>query len=259
MTRTGDDVLPADRGRPVGLSSRPWLVGGNASVMSQTAVRRPPALGSLLALPAGDLTLALIGGQRLLRDATASLLTHEDGLRVLEAFESVAHYRAAEMETPPAILLLDCDESESADWHGTIGELCSLCPTRSVVLLVAALREEVVRCAIEHGVGGVILKSYTAKQIREAVAYIATGRTVMPAGWQRTLANGACKPQGLSPRQREILALVAHGRGNEAIAAQLGVSSNTVKFHVRELYARLGVRNRVEAANHYAQMTRGGC
>ena len=170
MTRTGDDVLPADRGRPLGLASRPWLVGGNARAMSQTAARRRPAVGSLLALPDGDLTLALIGGQRLLRDATASLLTHEDGLRVLRAFESVAHYRAAGMETPPAILLLDCDENESAGWHGTIGELCSLCPARSVVLLVAALREEVVRCAIEHGVGGVILKSYTAKQIREAVA-----------------------------------------------------------------------------------------
>jgi DNA-binding NarL/FixJ family response regulator len=259
MTRTGDDVLPAERGRPLGLSSRPWIVGGNATVGSRTATRCPPAFGSLVALPGGDLTLALIGGQRLLRDATASLLTHEDGLRVLRAFESVAHYRAARMETPPAILLLDCDESESADWHGTIGELCLLSPARSIVLLVAGLREQVIRCAIEHGVGGVILKSYTAKQIREAVAYIATGRTVMPAGWQRTLANAACKPQGLSPRQREILALVAHGRGNDAIAAQLGVSSNTVKFHIRELYARLGVRNRVEAANHYAQMPRGGC
>jgi DNA-binding NarL/FixJ family response regulator len=259
MTRTGDDVLRVDGVRPLGLASRPLLMGGNTRAVSPRAARRPPAVESLLAFPGGEVTLALIGGQRLLRDATASLLTHEDGLRVLGAFESVAHYRAAAIETPPAIVLLDRDESELPDWHGAIGELCSLYPARSIVLLVAGLREEVIRRAIEHGVGGVILKSYTAKQIREAIAYIATGRTVMPAGWQRTLANAARKPQGLSPRQLEILALVAHGRGNEAIAAQLGVSSNTVKFHVRELYARLGVRNRVEAANHYAQMTRGGC
>jgi DNA-binding NarL/FixJ family response regulator len=259
ITRIEDETLPLDGVRTLGLPSRPRIVGARTTALGQRAARRPPAVESLLAFGAGEVTLALIGGQRLLRDATASLLTHEEGLRVLSTFESVAHYRAAGTETPPAILLLDREESESPDWHGTIGELCSLCPARSIVLLVGGLREDVVRCAIEHGVGGVILKSYTAKQIREAITYIATGRTVMPAGWQRTLATAACKPQGLSPRQREILALVAHGRGNDAIAAQLGVSSNTVKFHIRELYARLGVRNRVEAANHYAQMTRGGC
>jgi DNA-binding CsgD family transcriptional regulator len=80
----------------------------------------------------------------------------------------------------------------------------------------------------------------------------------MPAGWQRVLAGPAYKPLGLSPRQRQILALVAQGQGNEEIAAELDLSSNTVKFHIRALYARLGVRNRVEAANEYAQMTRGG-
>jgi DNA-binding NarL/FixJ family response regulator len=259
VTRTRDDVLPADGVRPLGLSPRPRLVGAHASAVSKRAASRPPTVESLLAFPPAEVTLALIGGQRLLRDAMASLLTHEDGLRVLRAFESVAHYQAAQMETPPAILLLDCDESKSADWHRAIGELCSLCPARSIVLLVSGMREDVIRCAIEHGVGGVILKSYTAMQIREAITYITTGRTVMPSGWQRTLAGAACKPQGLSPRQREILALLAHGRGNEAIAAQLGLSSNTVKFHIRALYARLGVRNRVEAANHYAQMTRGEC
>jgi DNA-binding NarL/FixJ family response regulator len=259
VTRTGDDVLPVDGMRSLGLSPRARLVGANAQALSLRAARRPATVESLLALPGGELTLALIGGQRLLRDATASLLTHEHGLRVLGAFASLAHYRAAELETPPAILLLDCDESDVAEWNGRIGELCSLCPARSIVLLIAELREEAIRCAIEHGVGGVILKSYTAKQIRDAITYIETGRTMMPAGWQRTLAGAACRPQGLSPRQREILALVARGWSNEAIAGQLGVSSNTVKFHIRELYARLGVRNRVEAANQYAQMTRGGC
>jgi DNA-binding NarL/FixJ family response regulator len=232
-------------------------MGASVNAVSQTPARCPPTGESLLA--SGEVTLAMIGGQRLLRDATAALLTHQDGLRVLSAFESVAHYRAAEMETPPTISLLDLDESESAAWRDTIGQLCSLCPARSIVLLVAELHEEMIRGAIEHRVGGVILKSYTAKQIREAITYIATGRTVMPAGWQRTLANAAGKPPGLSPRQREILALVADGWSNEAIAAKLGVSSNTVKFHIRELYTRLGVRNRVEAANYYAQMTRGGC
>jgi len=203
-------------------------------------------------------TLTLIGGQRLLREATASLLTREDGLRVPVTFASVADYRATRMENQPAVLLLDCEESDRANWQSAIGELCSAHAESRVGLLCSELREDVIRCAIEHSVNGVILKSYPTKQIRDAIVYIATGRTVMPAGWQRVLGGGACKPLGLSPRQRQILALVAQGRGNEEIAAELQLSPNTVKFHVRALYARLGVRNRVEAANQYALMSSGG-
>ncbi len=217
----------------------------------------PVSLRSPFARPNGEVTLALIGGQRLLRDATASLLTREDGLCVLGTFESVAHYLAVGIENPPAVVLLDCDGNDSARWRGAVGLLSSPYLDCHVVLLCGEIREEVIRCAIEQGVGGVMLKSYTTKQIGEAITYIVTGRTVMPAGWQQALA-GAGKPLELSPRQRQILALIAQGRGNDEIATELKLSPNTVKFHVRALYARLGVRNRVEAANQYVQMTRGG-
>jgi two-component system nitrate/nitrite response regulator NarP len=202
--------------------------------------------------------LTLIGGQRLLREATANLLAREDGLRVLTTFDSVAEYRQARLELPPTVVLLDCEENNQARWQGDIGELCSPFAESRIALHCSEIREDLIRCAVDQGVSGVILKSYTTKQTRDAIAYIATGRTVMPAGWQRVLAGPAYKPLGLSPRQRQILALVAQGRGNEQIAAELELSPNTVKFHIRELYSRLGVRNRVEAANEYAQMNRGG-
>jgi two-component system nitrate/nitrite response regulator NarL len=258
VTRVANDVRPVDRGRALRFSTPSRRIANHTGAASGRASSRPPDLESLFARPAGEVTLALIGGQRLLRDATASLLMSEDGLRVLRTFESVADYRAACMEDPPAVLLLDCEENDPANWQSAIAELRSSPGECSIVLLCSEIREDMIRCAIEHGVSGVILKSYATKQIREAIAYIATGRTVMPAGWQRALACAACKPLGLSPRQRQILALIAQGRGNEEIATELELSPNTVKFHIRAVYSRLGVRNRVEAANQYAQMTRGG-
>jgi LuxR family maltose regulon positive regulatory protein len=51
--------------------------------------------------------------------------------------------------------------------------------------------------------------------------------------------------------------LIAQGRSNDEIAYELDLSPNTIKFHIRELYARLGIHNRVEATNRHAQMTRG--
>lgn len=215
-----------------------------------------PALATADASGGGKaITLALVGGHRLLRDATANILAAESGLQVLGAFASAAHYRALVSEHQPDVLLIDCDEND--DWQRAVETLSTPSLRSRLALLCGVVREEIIRCAIEQRVSGVIQKSYTPRETRDAIAYIATGRTVMPVGWQRVFDRAAGKPLGLSPRHRQILALIAQGRGSEEIAAELRLSRNTVKFHTRELYARLGVHNRVEAANQYALMTCG--
>ena len=220
---------------------------------------RPSPTGeSLFAFPGPAVTLVLIGGHRLLREATASLLTAQDGLHVLGTFESAAHFLAAGGEHPPAVILLDCEGGDPAAWPRAVAALSVPHVESRIVMICREIREEVVRCAIEHGASGVILKSYSIGGVRAAIAYVATGRTVMPAGWQRVLAPPLRKRLGLSPRHRQVLALIAEGRCNEEIATELGLSPNTIKFHIRALYSRLGVRNRVEAANQYAQMSSGG-
>jgi two-component system response regulator DesR len=207
--------------------------------------------------PRPAITIALIGGQRLLRDATASLLTAQDGLQVLGTFATAAEFLAADSRRPPAVLLLDCDGGELGECGTAMRELS---PTRGrsrVVLLCRTAREEVVHCAIEHRASGVLLKSYSTEDILAALAYTATGRTVLPAGWQQQLpAQPGCEAR-LSPRHRQILALIAAGRRNDEIALELKLSPNTIKFHIRALYSRLGVRNRVEAANLHAQIASG--
>jgi two-component system, NarL family, nitrate/nitrite response regulator NarL len=213
---------------------------------------------SPVARPGPAATLALIGGQRLLREATASLLTAQDGLNVLGTFGSTDQFLEVEWKSPPAVLLLDCDGGNPGDCQRTVGMLSSPPAESRIVMLCREICEEVVRCATEHRVSGVLLKSYSTKDMQAAIAYTATGRTVMPAGWQRVMAPYPGGRQGLSPRHRQILALIAQGRGNEEIAMDLELSPNTIKFHVRALYSRLGVRNRVEAANQHAQMTTSG-
>jgi DNA-binding NarL/FixJ family response regulator len=215
-------------------------------------------LGLPLARPTPATTLALIGGQRLLREATASLLTAQDGLNVLGTFGSAAEFLATGRGDPPAVLLLDCDMGASGECGRAVGMLSSPRARWRTVMLCREVCEEVVRCAIEHRASGVLLKSYSMQDIRAAIAYTATGRTVMPAGWQRVVAPPPDGPLRLSPRHRQILGLIAQGRCNEEIAMDLELSPNTIKFHIRALYSRLGVRNRVEAANQHAQMTSGG-
>ena len=81
---------------------------------------------------------------------------------------------------------------------------------------------------------------------------------MFPAGWQDAVRPKGHGAEGLSAREFAILELVASGLRNTEIASELMISPNTVKFHLRAVYAQLGVRNRVEAAQAFARMRRGG-
>ncbi len=207
--------------------------------------------------PQPALTIVLIGGQRLLRDATASLLTAQDGLQVLGAYASAAEFLTVTWEHPPTVLLLDWDGGQPGNCGAAVQLLSQASAQSRIVLLCRTVCEEVVHCAIEHRASGVLLKSYSTEDILAALAYTATGRTVLPAGWQQLLPAQLSNGARLSPRHRQILALIAVGRRNEEIARELQLSPNTIKFHIRALYSRLGVRNRVEAANLHAQIASG--
>ncbi len=231
--------------RAASLAYMPARLNGGAVA---PALPPPPSLSPTI-------TLALIGGQLMLREATAGLLAAQDGLDVLGTFESASHFLAVRWASPPSVLLLDCDGIDPESRLLAVRRLCATREPSRLVLLCRETCAEVVRCAIEHRLSGVLLKSCSAEDLGAALAYTASGRTVLPAGWQQA-ASSPCPHErpGLSPRHRQILALIARGRRNEEIADELALSPNTVKFHVRALYARIGVRNRVEAANQYAQM-----
>jgi DNA-binding NarL/FixJ family response regulator len=230
----------------------PTLVTGARAKRTLAAQKSAP---KLVTPPSSDrVAVALVGGQCLLREATASLLAKEENLEVLGSFESSAEYLADGSRGKAAVLLLDCDEDPQY-WQCEGTTLASADPQCSIVLMCRDAREDVIRWGVTHRVRGILLKSYSRGEIRDSISYMATGRTVMPAGWQRALAHNSVKALQPSPRQRQILALIAQGRRNREIAVELGLSPNTVKFHIRELYARLGVRNRVEAVNRHTTMT----
>jgi DNA-binding NarL/FixJ family response regulator len=123
-------------------------------------------------------------------------------------------------------------------------------------------RDEIVGC-LSLGVNGYISKTQTDTEIVNAISDILNGRIyVTPllarqgAGDEAARANGA--PLGrsmvdtdftnLTPRQKDVLSLVARGRSNKEIARTLGIAEATIKIHAAALLRALGVRNRTEAA-----------
>lgn len=124
-----------------------------------------------------------------------------------------------------------------------------------VLVLTAFGDGESLHTAIELGAEGFALKTESPRQTVEAIRQVASGHLVYPRAAQRWLAQRRGMPPGhdLSPREWEVLEHVAKGLTNAEIAAALTVSENTVRFHLKNIFEKLHVSNRTEAAAWYFQ------
>lgn len=119
------------------------------------------------------------------------------------------------------------------------------------VVVLSALSDALsMREAIEAGADGFVLKTDSPQATLAAIRQVASGQMVFPQGARRWLTRGP-EPERLSDREAAVLELLAEGRTNADIGRALRMSQNTVKFHLRNLYSKLGVANRTEAAARY--------
>ena len=137
--------------------------------------------------------------------------------------------------------------------HGNVGDLlraaCRGLAGGRLVLLASEVEPGLARQTLELEIDGGVLKCAASNDVVGALRRVAAGDAVYPAGWiAAARRTGSSLLDQLSPRQVEVLELIAMGLPNELIAARLFISRNTVKFHVAAIYQRLGVRNRVQAA-----------
>jgi DNA-binding NarL/FixJ family response regulator len=153
-------------------------------------------------------------------------------------------------ETEADVLLLDAGFDPVAGPLVALAHIRSIAPAMRIVVLAEALDEMLTIAARQGELDGVVLTATGGIELVAAIAQVVAGHAVFPAGWVRQMADAAATNPlvQLSPRQREVLQLLSLGMDNDEIAERLYISRNTVKFHVRTIYGRLGVHNRVEAA-----------
>jgi two-component system nitrate/nitrite response regulator NarP len=118
-----------------------------------------------------------------------------------------------------------------------------------VIVYTGTANPDVPRLAMALGAAGFCSKSDPPAQLLETVAAVADGRMMFPFVDVSQLASPPFA--GLTPRERELLAALAGGLTNAQMADKLAISLNTVKFHLKNLYDKLGVSNRAQAVAHY--------
>jgi DNA-binding NarL/FixJ family response regulator len=122
-----------------------------------------------------------------------------------------------------------------------------------VLVLTAYNDGASIRAALEGGADGFALKTEPPQQTVSSVRQVVRGQLVFPAAAKRWLLGrqAPVETEKLTEREQAVLELVAEGVTNAEIARQLRVSENTVKFHLQNLYVKLKVANRTEAAAHF--------
>ena len=124
-----------------------------------------------------------------------------------------------------------------------IGEMAN--PPK-VVIYTGELSDMTLRAAVREGAAALVHKSEPPERLLQAIATAAAGGRDFPAAIRRQPPMEA-----LTKREKELLSSLAGGATNNQLAEELGVSVNTIKFHLRNLYEKLDVRNRAQAVAMY--------
>ena len=206
----------------------------------------------------------VVDDQALLRTAFSSLIDAEDDLEVVgEAPEGRQAVELAASLAPDVVLMdirMPGTDGIEATQRLTAGE-----DPPKVLILTTFDLDEYVFDALRAGASGFLLKDVTAERLFEAVRVVAAGEALLaPAVTRRLISEFArLRPQvvagipgaavrpgalaALTPRETEVLRLVAEGLSNTEIAGRLVVTEETVKTHVSRILSKLGLRDRTQA------------
>ena len=204
--------------------------------------------------------------QRVVREGLTLMLGLIDGIEPVGAAADGEEALAMVAAERPDVVLMDL-RMPRLDGIEATRRLAETHPEIGVVALTTYADDETIVAALQAGARGYLTKDAGAEQIRGAVERVAAGEAAIDPAVQRQLIaavqrgdtapppcpDGGELPDGLTPREAEVLELIAAGLSNGEIADRLVVSGATVKSHVNHLFAKIGARDRAQAVAYAYQ------
>ncbi|MBI4494057.1 MAG: response regulator transcription factor, partial [Chloroflexi bacterium] len=187
----------------------------------------------------------------LLAGVASSLQAAADILPVGQATDAAGAVRLAREHLPDVALL---DISMPGDGLQAARDIAAACPATKIVMLTVSEDEDDLLAALQAGACGYILKGVSSRELIAAIRVIHAGEVYVTPVMASRLLREMTRPRSasaldeLTPREREVLELVALGLGNQEIGRRLGLAEKTIKHYMTNILAKLQVRSRIEAA-----------
>lgn len=229
---------------------------GTTSIAAPPSPERSPPLVRVL----------LVGDDPLARGGLAFLLSGEPGLEVVaQADPAGAAAAVAHHDPDVAVWDLGADWLGWLDRLGDVGDVGDGGPPALALLLdeepaaaTADAAAAAATAAINAGARGLLSRDASAGQLAAALRALARGLLVFDDDLLPSLLRPRpapqVQPEPLTPRELEVLQLVAQGLSNRRIAERLGISEHTAKFHVNSIVGKLGAHTRTDAAIRAARL-----
>lgn len=201
-----------------------------------------------------SIRLVIADDHRIILEGLEQLFRRERDFEVLETATTGATAFDAIRRHEPDVAVLDVNMPDG-NGLSVLRRVRAEVPRTRVVLLTATLEDEEAADAVQSGVHGVVLKESAAVLLVECVRRVAAGGRMIDVTvasralgrmMERTEAQALAVT--LSPREREIVTMIAAGLRNKEIAGRLFISEGTVKAHLHSIYRKLNVDGRVELA-----------
>ena len=200
--------------------------------------------------PSETIRVMLVDDHTMVRRGLGTFLKAFDDLQLAGEAESGAAAIRLCAETLPDVILMDMVMPDM-DGAAATRLIRQQFPQVQVIALTSFKEGDLVKNALEAGAIGYLLKDVSAEELAGAIRAAHAGRATLSPEAAQALVETATQPPApgldLTEREREVLALMVEGLNNTQIAGRLTVSSSTIKSHVSNILAKLGVASRTEA------------
>jgi DNA-binding NarL/FixJ family response regulator len=199
------------------------------------------------------LRILLADDHQLILDGIRNALQQAgDDFEIVGEATKGSHVLPLVKRTQPDVVMLDLRMPE-VDGLVCLDQIKKHHPATTVIVLSVSADRNLIDNVLKRGASAYIVKSVNPVDLPAVIRQAVEGTVYTAIGLPDDLSSRAAKAAGLSERELAILTALAHGLSNAAIAKQLWVAPQTVKFHLTNIYRKLGVTNRTEAARYAYQ------
>jgi DNA-binding NarL/FixJ family response regulator len=204
--------------------------------------------------PRKQISLLIVDDHTLIRDGLRKILAfHDDIIVVAEAANGEEAYQFA-LELSPEIVLMDINMPGVNGIEAT-RRIKSERPTIGIIALTIHDEEEYVFELVKAGVSSYVLKDIDSNSLVETIRAVSRGETVFHPkitskllGEFKRMANQPKLAEPLSRREMEVLVMITRGKSNKEIGEELFISEKTVKNHITNIFRKINVNDRTQAA-----------